>query len=119
MPSKLHPTPPDAAVNAASISTHAMVASADPNSQMNDKTSDVAPHSGKKHIFTLPYPGVNGVVAGVLDGKQFVLAGVFPKVGGGAELLLGTEQTQLMIQPVGNLPEGYIRNVPLPRVPRD
>jgi BRCT domain type II-containing protein len=88
-----------APVVAASISTHAMVASEDPNGKMNDETSDVAPHSGKKPIFIVPYPGVNGTVAGVLlDGKQIVLAGIFPEVGSGARLLLDSERTKHMIQ---------------------
>ena len=88
-----------APVVAASISTHAMVASEDSNGKMNDETSDVAPHSGKKPIFIVPYPGVNGTVVGVLlDGKQIVLAGIFPEVGSGAGLLLDSERTKRMIQ---------------------
>lgn len=100
MPSKPHSTPLDAAADATSVNNHEMTATADPTSQMNDVTTDVSLHSGKKPMFTIPRPGVDGVT-GVLDGKRFCLAGIFPEVGGGAGLLLGTERTKCMIQAFG------------------
>jgi hypothetical protein len=59
MPSKPHSTPLDAAADATSVNNHEMTATADPTSQMNDVTTDVSLHSGKKPMFTIPRPGVD------------------------------------------------------------
>lgn len=69
----------------------------------NSKSTEVVPHIGKKAKFTIPRPGVNGGVAGVLNGKRFVLTGIFPEVGGGTGLTLGKDRTKDMIESFGGV----------------
>ena len=68
----------------------------------NNESTDVVPHVAKKVKFTIPKPGVNGV-AGVLNGKRFVLTGVFPEVGGGTGLSLGKDRVTSMIESFGGV----------------
>ena len=98
MPSKLDPSPSgNAAIGGASSNTRAIV----PIVQSNNESTDVVPRTEKKAKFTIPRPGVNGAVAGVLSGKRFVLTGVFPEVGGGMGLSLGKDRTRDMIESFG------------------
>jgi BRCT domain type II-containing protein len=69
----------------------------------NNESTDVVPHVAKKVKFTIPKPGVNGGVAGVLNGKRFVLTGVFPEVGGGTGLSLGKDRVTSMIESFGGV----------------
>jgi BRCT domain type II-containing protein len=69
----------------------------------NNESTDVVPHAAKKVKFTIPKPGVNGGVAGVLNGKRFVLTGVFPEVGGGTGLSLGKDRVTSMIESFGGV----------------
>merc|ERR1719401_830339 len=80
-------------------SSQALVARAPREDKGN--TAAVVPRVGKKPRFTIPIPGVNGVVGGVLDGLRFVLTGVFPEVGGGGGLVLGKDRTKRMIESFG------------------
>ncbi len=97
MPSR-HPSPPgNAAIGGASLNTRAIVSII----QSNNESTDVVPHTGKKAKFTIPRPGANGAVPGVLSGKRFVLTGVFPEVGGGTGLSLGKDRTRDMIESFG------------------
>ena len=82
-----------AASAAASASTQAIVAHANPT---KGNGTAVVPRDGKVK-FTVPRPGVKGAVAGVLDGKRFVLTGTFPELGGGTGLSLGKDKTKSMI----------------------
>lgn len=78
-----------------SASTQAIVAHANPTGN-GTTTTAVVPRDGKVK-FTVPRPGVKGAVAGVLDGKRFVLTGTFPELGGGTGLSLGKDKTKSMI----------------------
>lgn len=69
----------------------------------NNESTDVVPHAATKVKFTIPRPGVNGGVAGVLNGKRFVLTGVFPEVGGGTGLSLGKDRVTSMIESFGGV----------------
>ena len=91
---------PKNAATSVSASSQAMVARANPNEE-NNTASAVVPHVGKKAKFKVPRPGVNGGIAGVLDGKRFVLTGVFPEIGGGSGLVLGKDRTTGMIESFG------------------
>ena len=42
-------------------------------------------------------------MAGVLNGKRFVLTGIFPEVGGGTGLTLGKDRTKDMIESFGGV----------------
>jgi hypothetical protein len=54
-----------------------------------------------KAKFVMPHPGVNGAASGCLEGKTFVLSGIFPEVGGGMGLKLGKDRLKQMIQAFG------------------
>lgn len=69
----------------------------------NNDSTDVVPHASKKVKFTVPRPGVNGGVADILNGKRFVLTGVFPEVGGGTGLSLGKDRVTSMIESFGGV----------------
>jgi hypothetical protein len=98
MPSKPDPSPSgNAAIGGASSNTRAIV----PIIQSNNESTDIVPRTEKKAKFTIPRPGVNGAVAGVLSGKRFVLTGVFPEVGGGTGLSRGKDRTRDMIESFG------------------
>jgi BRCT domain type II-containing protein len=97
MPSKPNPSPCNTFAGGVSSNTHAIVQKI----QSNYESNAVASHTGKKAKFTIPRPGVNGGVAGVLNGKRLVLTGVFPEVGGGTGLTLGKDRTKDMIESFG------------------
>lgn len=46
-------------------------------------------------------PGVDGAVADALQGKRFVVTGVFPELGGGSGLKLGRDNMKAMIESFG------------------
>ena len=69
----------------------------------NNESTDAVPRAAKKVKFTIPRPGVDGGVAGVLNGKRFVLTGVFPEVGGGTGLSLGKDRVTSMIESFGGV----------------
>lgn len=87
---------PNTEVAVASISSQALVACAAPV-----KENAIAGKKTKKAKFDIPCPGVNGAIAGVLDGKRFVLTGVYPELGGGAGLNLGKERVKALISNFG------------------
>ena len=89
VPSKMDPPP----------SSNAIV----PAIPTNNESTDVVPRAAKKVKFTIPRPGVDGGVAGVLNGKRFVLTGVFPEVGGGTGLSLGKDRVTSMIESFGGV----------------
>lgn len=89
-----------APVAAAVASTAIVPAAAAASSNANASTA-VVPHTGKKQKFVPPRPGVNGAVANVLDGKRFVMTGVFPELGGGAGLNLGKDRMKALIESFG------------------
>ena len=89
-----------APVAAAAASTAIVPAAAAASSNANASTA-VVPHTGKKQKFVPPRPGVNGAVANVLDGKRFVMTGVFPELGGGAGLNLGKDRMKALIESFG------------------
>jgi hypothetical protein len=64
-------------------------------------TAVVARNDDAKARFVLPRPGVNGAAPGCLEGKTFVLSGIFPEIGGGAGLNLGKDRLKAMIQSFG------------------
>mmetsp|Transcript_27345 Transcript_27345/g.51675 ORF Transcript_27345/g.51675 Transcript_27345/m.51675 type:complete len:644 (+) Transcript_27345:106-2037(+) len=88
------------AASAVSVSTQAMVVR-DKTNTGKSAASAIVPHAGKKAKFRILRPGVNGAIAGVLDGKRFVLTGVFPELGGGTGLTLGKDRTKGMIESFG------------------
>ena len=94
---KPNPSPCNTFAGGVSSNTHAIVQKI----QSNYESNAVASHTGKKAKFTIPRPGVNGGVAGVLNGKRLVLTGVFPEVGGGTGLTLGKDRTKDMIESFG------------------
>lgn len=63
---------------------------------------------GAKAKFVIPRPGVNGAIAGLLNGKKFVLTGVFPEVGGGSGLSLGKDRMTQMIESFGGKVTGSV-----------
>ena len=89
-----------APVASAVASTAIVPAAAAASSNANASTA-VVPHTGKKQKFVPPRPGVNGAVANVLDGKRFVMTGVFPELGGGAGLNLGKDRMKALIESFG------------------
>ena len=89
-----------AAKKPAVASTAIVPAAAAASSNANASTA-VVPHTGKKQKFVPPRPGVNGAVANVLDGKRFVMTGVFPELGGGAGLNLGKDRLKSLIESFG------------------
>jgi hypothetical protein len=98
MPSKLNPSPSGYTfAGGVPSNTHPIV----PRIQNIHGSTAVVSHTGKKGKFTIPRPGVNGGVAGVLNGKRLVLTGVFPEVGGGTGLTLGKDRTRDMIESFG------------------
>ena len=91
---------PVAAAAASTAIVPAAAAAAAASSNANASTA-VVPHTGKKQKFVPPRPGVNGAVANVLDGKRFVMTGVFPELGGGAGLNLGKDRMKALIESFG------------------
>lgn len=83
---------------AAASSSQALVAHAAASSE---PSSAVTVHTGQKAKFRIPKPGVGGAIPGVLEGKRFVLTGVFPELGGGKGLTLGKDRTTAMITSFG------------------
>jgi NAD-dependent DNA ligase len=63
---------------------------------------------GAKARFVIPKPGVNGAISGVLNGKRFVLTGVFPEVGGGIGLNMGKDRMVDMIESFGGKVTGSV-----------
>ena len=96
-----------APVAAAVASTAIVPAAAAASSNANASTA-VVPHTGKKQKFVPPRPGVNGAVANVLDGKRFVMTGVFPELGGGAGLNLGKDRMKALIESFGGKIQMFI-----------
>ena len=90
-----------APVAAAAASTAIVPAAAAAASSNANASTAVVPHTGKKQKFVPPRPGVNGAVANVLDGKRFVMTGVFPELGGGAGLNLGKDRMKALIESFG------------------
>jgi len=73
-------------------------------------SNDLVPegyHVPREH-FVPPVPGKNGAVAGVLEGKTLVLTGIFPEVGGGRGLTLGTAKVKAMIELFGGRMTGSV-----------
>jgi len=79
-PAAVKASPASNAASAVSLSTQAM-AVRDKANTGESAASAIVPHAGKKTKFSILHPGVNGAIAGVLDGKRFVLTGVFPELG--------------------------------------
>ena len=86
---------------AAAVASTAIVPAAAAASNNANASTAVVPHTGKKQKFVPPRPGVNGAVANVLDGKRFVMTGVFPELGGGAGLNLGKDRMKALIESFG------------------
>ena len=63
---------------------------------------------GAKARFVIPKPGINGAIAGLFNGKKFVLTGVFPEVGGGSGLSLGKDRMTNMIESFGGKVTGSV-----------
>lgn len=63
---------------------------------------------GAKARFVIPKPGINGAIAGLFNGKKFVLTGVFPEVGGGSGLSLGKDRMTHMIESFGGKVTGSV-----------
>mmetsp|Transcript_2375 Transcript_2375/g.5235 ORF Transcript_2375/g.5235 Transcript_2375/m.5235 type:complete len:143 (+) Transcript_2375:1136-1564(+) len=78
-PAAAKASPASNAASAVSLSTQAM-AVRDKANTGESAASAIVPHAGKKTKFSILHPGVNGAIAGVLDGKRFVLTGVFPEL---------------------------------------
>jgi len=77
---------------------------AEPNSKEPDDNEEVPPNKivKTKQRFTIPRPGVDGAIdANALDGKRFVLTGLFPEVGGGTGLNMGKDKVKAMIESFG------------------
>ena len=81
---------------------------AHPPSNSSTSTTSIVPVNRAKTHFQIPRPGVNGAVAGALDGKRFVLTGVFPELGGGAGLTLGKDKMKKMIESFGGKVTGSV-----------
>ena len=86
---------------AASANSNALVPTA-----TNSTSKAIA--TGAKARFVIPKPGVNGAVSGVLNGKRFVLTGVFPEVGGGTGLNLGKDRMTNLIESFGGKVTGSV-----------
>ena len=55
----------------------------------------------RKGHFVMPSPGVGGAIENILQGKTFVMSGVFPEVGGGIGLSMGKDKIKRLIQQFG------------------
>lgn len=86
---------------AANCSSNALVVAA------SDASTALATGGGKAR-FVIPKPGVNGAISGVLDGKKFVLTGVFPEIGGGSGLNMGKDRMKEMIESFGGKVTGSV-----------
>lgn len=64
-------------------------------------TALVSASAPPKQHFEIPRPGVNGAIPDCLEGKTFVLTGVFPEIGGGKGLNLGKDKCKGMIESFG------------------
>ena len=51
--------------------------------------------------FVIPKPGVDGAIVNKLEGKTFVISGLFPEIGGGRGLSLGKEKVKKLITSFG------------------
>lgn len=91
------------ASDSSSFTRHAIVPAA-PSSM----PTTIANQEGKKARFFMPKPGVNGAVAGILNGKKLVLTGTFPEVGGGSGLNLGKDRMVQMIESFGGKVTGSV-----------
>ena len=71
----------------------------------NESTSAVAVSSNAivktNNRFVIPKPGVDGAVVNKLEGKTFVISGIFPEIGGGRGLSLGKENVKKMVAAFG------------------
>lgn len=77
----------------------------DDENEENASTAIVA----SKERFVTPRPGVDGALAADdLEGKRFVLTGVFPEVGGGAGLNMGKDKVKQMIEDFGGRVTGSV-----------
>lgn len=94
-----------AAPSVAASSTSTAIVSA---AAASSTSTAIVNGGGGKAKFVIPRPGVNGAIPGILDGKRFVLTGIFPEVGGGSGLNLGKDRMEGMIEAFGGTVTGSV-----------
>jgi len=63
---------------------------------------------GRGGAFIVPRLGMNGALAGALQGQTFVVTGIFPELGGGSGLDLGKAKCKAMVEAFGGKVTGSI-----------